>query len=317
MTQRLACEAADLFAAAAPMAFPIPFSPITDCQPSRPIAVLMFMGKTDALVPYASAAPSFQHWRNVDGCVGATPDETIVSGNSDCATYTQCTDGVAAGLCSITSTSGNPFPGHVLYINPDLNLSVVAWDFLSRFQLPGAQQPAAAKKLLIKNKLPDDESKNAIVFLARDASIAIPAPLSDDDPRCNGDPSGTVKATLTVASAASGQSHNTPLPCQNWKVLGPEESPKGYKYTDKELSTATAKTVVWKAGSQLEAVLKGSGASDLDYDLQLGVPQGTVAATLTNGLDRICIVCPPANGKDGSDGKKFLGKECAAPVSCP
>jgi len=59
MTQRLACDAADVFAAAAPMAFPIPFNPLSTCQPSRPIAVLMFMGLTDQLVPYSSAAPSF------------------------------------------------------------------------------------------------------------------------------------------------------------------------------------------------------------------------------------------------------------------
>src|SRR5688572_12607315 len=37
MTHRLACEAADLFAAAAPLAFPISLSPPSSCDPSRPI----------------------------------------------------------------------------------------------------------------------------------------------------------------------------------------------------------------------------------------------------------------------------------------
>src|SRR5262245_29366030 len=40
MTHRLACEAADIFAAAAPLAFPISSNPPSSCQPSRHIPVL-------------------------------------------------------------------------------------------------------------------------------------------------------------------------------------------------------------------------------------------------------------------------------------
>lgn len=319
MTQRLACEAADLVAAAAPMAFPIPFIPLTLCEPSRPIAVLMFMGLTDQLVSYAGAAPSFARWRTVDGCTGASPDETLVAGDSFCDTYTHCAAGVEVGLCSILSTSPAPFEGHILQINNDLNLSVVAWDFLSRFQLPVAsvEQPLAAKKLLITNPLPDNESKRGVVLLARDPAVATPPPLGNGDPRCNGDPAGTVKARLTIASAASGQSHTTDLPCQHWTLIGKEAAPRGYKYRDRDLLTATARTVVWKNGVQLKAVLSGKGPADLDYDLQLGVPQGTVAATLTHGDDRTCVVCAGTAGKDGSNGKRFLGTNCPAPDACP
>jgi len=136
MSQRLACEAADLFAAAAPMAFPLPYLPLSQCQPSRSMPVQMFMGLTDALVPYSSAAPSFSYWRDTNGCGNGTPDETVVTGDSMCETYTSCSDGVETGLCSILSTSGAPFEGHVLYWNNDLVLAEVAWDFLSRFALP-------------------------------------------------------------------------------------------------------------------------------------------------------------------------------------
>jgi hypothetical protein len=138
MSQRLACEAADLFAAAAPMAFPLPYLSLAQCQPSRSMPVLMFMGITDALVPYSSAAPSFQYWRDTNGCGNGAPDETIVTGNSMCESYTSCADDVETGLCSILSTSGAPFAGHILYFNNDLVLSVVAWDFLSRFALPSS-----------------------------------------------------------------------------------------------------------------------------------------------------------------------------------
>ena len=71
MSHRLACDAADLFAAAAPLAFPIPLEALADCRPSRSVPLLMFMGLTDVLVPYENggfgdARESFGHWRDVN-----------------------------------------------------------------------------------------------------------------------------------------------------------------------------------------------------------------------------------------------------------
>lgn len=141
MSHRLACEAADLFAAAAPMAFPISISPPSACVPSRPIPVLTFMGLTDTIVPYGggafpSAAATFSHWRSVNACGADTPEVHDPSGASYCDIDLSCAPGVQVGLCSITSTSPAPYEGHVLYINPDFNLSVVAWSFLSQSALP-------------------------------------------------------------------------------------------------------------------------------------------------------------------------------------
>ena len=77
MTHRLGCEAADTFAAIAPMAFPLALVPRSTCQPSRPIAVIYFAGLTDTLIPYdggpippagpviPSAPDSFAYWRDV------------------------------------------------------------------------------------------------------------------------------------------------------------------------------------------------------------------------------------------------------------
>jgi polyhydroxybutyrate depolymerase len=148
MSHRLACEAADLFAAAAPMAFPISVSPPSACAPSRRIPVLTFMGLTDAVVPYGggtfpSAAATFDHWRNTDACGTGAPERHEVTGSSYCDVDTSCGAGVEVGLCSITSTSPAPFAGHVLYINPDLVLAQVAWSFLSRFALPAAPEVSA------------------------------------------------------------------------------------------------------------------------------------------------------------------------------
>ena len=49
LSHRLACEAADLFAAIAPVAGTLNFSP---CSPSRPISVIEFHGTGDRHVPY-------------------------------------------------------------------------------------------------------------------------------------------------------------------------------------------------------------------------------------------------------------------------
>jgi hypothetical protein len=183
---------------------------------------------------------------------------------------------------------------------------------------PAPASPLAANKLLIKNKLPDDESKNKIILIAKSNSIVAPAPNSAADPRCNSDPSGTVRATLTIASATSGQSITANLPCQNWKLIGSTTNPKGYKYTDSALADGPAKVVLWKNQTVVKVALFGKGPSVLGYDLQVGVTQNPVSARLTSiGGSGFCMQCTGSGSKDGSDGKLFEGKNCPAPVSCP
>jgi len=173
-----------------------------------------------------------------------------------------------------------------------------------------------AKKLLIKNKLPDDEAKNKIILLAKSPSVTTPALDSPGDPRCNTDPSGTVRATLVVSSVSGGQSLTVDLPCQNWKLLGSTSNPKGYKYLDAELDDGVAKLVLWKTANQLKATLFGKGPTTLSYDLQTGVSQSPVQVKLINPSGNFCLACNGQPGKDGSDGKLFQGKECPAPVAC-
>jgi polyhydroxybutyrate depolymerase len=89
LTQRLACEAADVFAAVAPVAGTLNFSP---CNPSRPISVIEFHGTADQHIPYeggkgpaslvdvdfASVPASVGFWTTFDGC---TPQPQINSFN--------------------------------------------------------------------------------------------------------------------------------------------------------------------------------------------------------------------------------------------
>lgn len=74
MTARMACDAADLLAAAAPVAGG--YSTLPACQPSRPLPILEIHGLRDAVVPYDGKAPDHagavgpyvRAWRRRDGC---------------------------------------------------------------------------------------------------------------------------------------------------------------------------------------------------------------------------------------------------------
>lgn len=223
----------------------------------------------------------------------------------------------------LTYTCAPPGSGERMGIDRDQD------GFLDRDELDAGSDPAdpnsippppsasavSARKLVIRDNPGNVASRRKIVMMSRDAGIAFPAPNSIGDPRCNMSPQGTVKASLTVSSTASGQSHSSDLPCQNWKLLGKPNYPRGYKYVDKALTAGTVRVVVWRPGL-LKANFLGKGPSNLDYDLQVGVSQGTVDVALDNATNAVCLACNPHNGIDGSDGKRFVGKSCNAPLSC-
>ncbi|MEQ9318820.1 MAG: PHB depolymerase family esterase [Polyangiaceae bacterium] len=135
MSHRLACEAADVFAAAAPVAYPLGFDPFDKCQPSRPIAVMHSHGTNDFVVPYnggfsaPSTPESFAYWGAVDGCTG-DPVETFTKGDSRCDTYQTCDQGVEVSLCTLDG-------GHLLYQNAeDVPIAELAWAFFTQHSLP-------------------------------------------------------------------------------------------------------------------------------------------------------------------------------------
>lgn len=130
MSQYLACNAADVFAAAAPSSFDLLVPDEEPCAPTRPISVLAYRGTADTTVPYAGgpgpsgritflgAQGSFQRWAGIDGCT------TAMTTDGDCTYLTSCSAGVEVGLC--VKQGGGHAPG-------DAN---VGWAFLSRFTLP-------------------------------------------------------------------------------------------------------------------------------------------------------------------------------------
>lgn len=130
MSHYLACNAADVFAAAAPASFDLLVPDEEPCAPSRPISVLAFRGTADTVVPFAGgqgssgrvtflgAQGSFERWAGIDGCTEPT------TADGDCTYYKQCSAGVEVGLC--VKQGGTHAPG-------DPN---VGWAFLSQFTLP-------------------------------------------------------------------------------------------------------------------------------------------------------------------------------------
>ena len=76
MSARMACDAADLIAAAAPVAGG--YGALPDCHPSRPVPILEIHGTADRVVPYrgkgnpvrGDVASFLAQWRRLDGCSG-------------------------------------------------------------------------------------------------------------------------------------------------------------------------------------------------------------------------------------------------------
>ncbi len=145
MSHWLACQAADVFAATAPVSHPVYadflFRGVSTCGfdvPARPISIDHFHGLGDAVVPYDGAdffpffppaRDSFNYWAQVNGCAGS-PTITFDNGaGSICETFTNCQDGVRVELCSLEGE-------HVLYGNEVLDIADRAWDFLRQARLP-------------------------------------------------------------------------------------------------------------------------------------------------------------------------------------
>jgi polyhydroxybutyrate depolymerase len=77
MSARLACDAADLVSAAAPVAGG--YGSLPGCRPARPVAILEIHGTGDQVVPYAGKGSDgfgkvsrfLAQWRRLDGCPAA------------------------------------------------------------------------------------------------------------------------------------------------------------------------------------------------------------------------------------------------------
>lgn len=124
MTYRLACEAADIFAAVAPVCG---WMTVSSCNPARPIPVLAIRGKNDTTVTIDTADSDIDKWLSNDKCA---EDQTMSSGV--CKAYTSCAAGTQVMDC-------RPRGNHNFFYasNPDNYLVPDnAWPFFKQFSLP-------------------------------------------------------------------------------------------------------------------------------------------------------------------------------------
>lgn len=136
LSNRLACEAADLIAAVAPVASFLGFA---DCAPSRPIPILMFNGTDDALVPYGAASGSYAAWAELNGCTGE-PENVFTNGDSSCVSYATCADGADTTFCTVDG-GGHTWPGGIPiprlgFTTSDLDATDAMWDFFAAHPKP-------------------------------------------------------------------------------------------------------------------------------------------------------------------------------------
>lgn len=170
----------------------------------------------------------------------------------------------------------------------------------------------AGKRLVIDNRVPDDERKNRIILSARSESLAIGLPGGTGDPTCEGPGGGGARITFT--SAATGASHTTVLPCENWTG----RKTGSWRYADRKLQSSTCTMVQLRSTRALRATCLGRGPTELDFDLVPGQAAGPIDVTLELGSapDRYCLRFGGTVKHDGSDGKKFFARDSAAPGAC-
>jgi polyhydroxybutyrate depolymerase len=124
MTYRLACEAADIFAAAAPVCG---WMTVSTCNPARPIPVLAIRGLNDGTVKINTADADVDEWLSNDKCA-----KEQVSSSGVCKTYKSCEAGTQVMDC-------RPRGDHNFFYatNPDNYLVPDnAWPFFKQFSLP-------------------------------------------------------------------------------------------------------------------------------------------------------------------------------------
>lgn len=133
MSYKLACEAADVIAAVAPVDFDcVDGSACNMCKPSRPITEVQFRGTSDSLVDYdgsgafMGAKQNFALWGKLNMCsgsAGALPD------NAACEGYPACGGGTQTVLCTVQN--GMHCGNYSSFMIPQ-----VAWGVLKDETLP-------------------------------------------------------------------------------------------------------------------------------------------------------------------------------------
>ncbi len=137
--------------------------------------------------------------------------------------------------------------------------------------------------------------------------IVPPARGSSGDPRSNG-------AILTVYnSAGSGEVVSVALAPANWKALGNDTNPRGYRFRDRSRTGPVTRIVV-----KTDTIRVTAGKDDWLYTLD-EPSQGRIAVRLRFGTSvQWCADVPPRAGSVNDRSDHFRGEpKTAAPAACP
>lgn len=150
MTNRLACEAADVFAAAGMVAGA--YTDFGGCDPSRPIPVIAFHGVKDPIVPYDGVGevrfPAVESWvadwAARDRCDPAPETIPDTVGAVTGTRYTGCAGGAEVDFYSIAD-GGHTWPGGSMSLpfllgntSRDINASETMWAFYAAHPMPAS-----------------------------------------------------------------------------------------------------------------------------------------------------------------------------------
>jgi polyhydroxybutyrate depolymerase len=162
MSFRLACDAADVFAAVAPVTANLSADVAPQCMPQRPISVAIVNGTEDPLVPWGggevrvlrqrrgevlSTMATLERWRELDDCGTVETGPVIDSVADDETTLrrhrARCARSTEILLFEIVG-GGHTWPGGVQYLpelivgrtSRELEASEAIWEFLRRFRRP-------------------------------------------------------------------------------------------------------------------------------------------------------------------------------------
>jgi polyhydroxybutyrate depolymerase len=144
MAYKLACSAADVIAAVAPVDFDCTTGPANDpscggCSPARPISATQFRGTNDTVVPYnggvsavnaaitfPGAPANFATWAQINACSG-TP--RALPNLPSCESYPVCGAGVETTLCTVQN-------GTHCGSYDSFDVVDIAWEQMSKVSLP-------------------------------------------------------------------------------------------------------------------------------------------------------------------------------------
>ena len=153
MSYKLACDAADVIAAVAPVDCDCVTGSTSNpscasCSPARPISEIAFRATGDQVVPYnggrcsiaadcppgmscmnfdfPGAATNFSTWATIDQCTGSAQ---ALSGHPACQTNSTCGDGAQVTLC--TQQGGSHCGNYA-----SLGIVNIAWEMFQKEALP-------------------------------------------------------------------------------------------------------------------------------------------------------------------------------------